>query len=243
MGISFLLFGVFVASVSVVIWLFRDNPLLSPITSSTTLQFLSDKLTNTNKDNSPKMIYGFLPYWNVNQVTIQPELTQLAYFSLTFDHTGHIVSRSGGEVDQGYHKLQSEDFVNVMQVAQKNHAKMEIVLAQFDNDEISSFLLSPNSQQQLLTELNSILLEYPFTGVNIDIEYTGPITQNLQDDFTTFIHNLRVNLQQRRQPIMLSIDIFASAGDNSGIWNLPKLAPELDELVVMAYDFHRRSSP
>jgi spore germination protein YaaH len=243
MGISFLLFGVFIATISVVIWLFRDNPLLSPITSATTLQFLNDRLTNANKSSSPKMIYGFLPYWNVNQVTIQPELTQLAYFSLTFDHTGHIVSHSGGEVDQGYHKLQSEDFVNVMQTAQKNHSQIEIVLAQFDNDEISAFLLSPSSQQQLLTELNSILLEYPFTGVNVDIEYTGPITANLQDDLTTFMHNLNVNLKQRRQPVNLSIDIFSSSGDNNDIWNLKTLAPNVDEIIVMAYDFHRRSSP
>jgi spore germination protein YaaH len=243
MGMGFLLFGVFVASACAVIWLFRDNPLLSPITSSTTLQFLSDKLTKANKSNSPKMIYGFLPYWNVNRVVIQPELTQLAYFSLTFDHTGHIISRQDGEVDQGYHKLQSDDFVNSMQAAQKNHTQLEIVLAQFNNDEISAFLLSPSSQQQLLTELNSILLEYPFTGVNIDIEYTGPVTTNLQDDLATFMHNLNNNLKQRRQGVNLSIDIYSSSGDNNDLWNLPKIAPNVDEVVVMAYDFHRRSSP
>lgn len=240
-GILLLFLGIFLTSFFTVIWFFQDSPLLSPITSSTTLQFLSIK--DTHKKTDQKIIYGFLPYWNIQKATLQPELTSVGYFSLIFDHTGSIVSRQDQEAEQGYHKLQSDDFVNMLQQAQKNHTKIEIVLAQFNPDEITAFLLSPASQEKLLSELNSILLEYPFTGVNVDIEYTGTVTPNLQADLTTFIHNLNQNLKQRKTPIRLSIDIFASAGDNNNIWNLKDLSKEVDEVVVMAYDFHRRSSP
>jgi spore germination protein YaaH len=240
-GIGVLLSVVVILSCATVLWYFQDSPLLSPITSSTTLQFLSVK--KPEQKTGPKVVYGFLPYWNVHNATLQPELTDVAYFSLTFDRTGSIVERQGQETEMGFHKLQSEDFLNMIQAARKNNSQIEIVLAQFDADEIAAFLLSPASQQKLLTELNSILLEYPFTGVNVDIEYAGTVTPGLQTALTTFIHNLNTNLKQRRSPVSLSIDIFASGGDNTHIWNLKELSKDVDYVIVMAYDFHRRSSP
>ena len=41
----------------------------------------------------------------------------------------------------------------------------------------------------------------------------------------------------------LSIDVYAGASDNKQLWDIPALAPVVDYIVVMAYDFHRRSSP
>lgn len=239
-GLGLLFFGLFIVALVAALWYFQDSPLLSPITSATTLQFLS--IRDSEKNRTHKVVYGFLPYWNVQTATLQPELSQVSYFSLIFDHTGHIVDRVGNSAEPGYHRLQSDDFINVIQAAQKNHTQLEIVLAQFNPEEISAFLLSPSSQETLLSELNSILLEYPFSGVNVDIEYSGTVTPNLQSDLTSFIHNLNLNLKNRKAPVHLSIDIFASAGDNTHLWNLKDLQNDVDSFVVMAYDFHRASS-
>src|SRR5260221_14548416 len=116
----FLLFGtVFAASLGTGLWYFQESPLRSPITSATTLQFLSYQ---KKADSKPKVIYGFLPYWNIQNVTLQPGLSQVAYFSLTFDRTGQIVERQGKDTEMGFHKLQSDDFLNIIQTARKNLA-------------------------------------------------------------------------------------------------------------------------
>jgi spore germination protein len=240
-AVVILFIGVFAASLAGAFWIFQDSPLLSPITSSTTLQFLSGK--KTNHSQKPKVVYGFLPYWNIKNAELQPELSHVGYFALTFDRNGNILERDGDEIDMGYHTLQSDNFLNLIEETQKNNTKLEIVFMQFDPDETSAFLLSPTSQKNFLKQLNSILLEYPFTGVNMDIEYLGDVTPNLQEKMTTFLHDLNTNLKNRRTPIKLSIDLFASAGDGTHIWNLKDLVKDVDEFIIMAYDFHRRSSP
>src|SRR5579859_508852 len=231
--------GVFFVSIFGVLWFFQDNPVLSPITSSTTFQFLTHlSPPATNK----KIVYGFLPYWNFGQVTLQPELTNIAYFSLSIDGNGNIVQTQNGGVDEGYHDLQSEDLLNILNTAAQQHTKPEIVLSMMDNDQISHFLLSSDAQSKVIKSLDAVLLGYPFQGVNIDIEYTGPVTQNLQDDYTNFIQLLRNHLQQHYKNIDLSVDILASASGNRGIWDLQNVAKQVDYIVVMAYDFHRTTS-
>ncbi len=222
------------------LWFFRKVPLLSPITSSTTFQFLSEPSQPTHTDH--KLVYGFLPYWNKDKVTLQPELTHLSYFSLEFNQNGDILDHKQGEMEMGFHTLQSEQILSLFQSAAQRGSKIEVTLAQFDPDQISTFLLSPAAQEKLLRSLDGVLQGYPVQGINIDIEYTGTVTPNLRDDYTKFIQLLADHIHSKYQNIHLSIDVFASAGTNRGIWDLPQLSKIVDHIIVMAYDFHRKSS-
>ena len=49
-------------------------------------------------------------------------------------------------------------------------------------------------------------------------------------------------LQQEYPNVTLSIDMYASAAKNEQIWHVENMTPYLDHIVIMAYDFHRRSS-
>jgi spore germination protein YaaH len=228
--------SVILTSVALVWWLW-DTPLTSPLNTSSAFRFLTGK---TPISTSEKIIYGFLPYWNLRDSTFQPELTHLAYFSLEIGANGNIVTQTeDGANEPGYSRLQSD---NLFDAIATSSAKPEIVFTQFNADTITAFLASKPAQEQFLESLDAILLAYPFSGVNIDIEYSGTVTDSLRTNYVEFISLLNQHLDNRYGNINLSIDVYASAASRRTIWDIPALEPHLDHIIVMAYDFHRSSS-
>jgi len=222
------------------LWWFWDQPLLSPLSQGQVFQFLQPAV-HENKNN--KIIYGFLPYWNVSKVSLRPELTHLAYFSLTILGDGSIQTLLNGNAEPGYNRMSSERFLELYTQTKANQAQVELVLSQFDTEDIVSLLGSPTAQERLISSIDAALIAYPFTGINIDIEYSGEVTPQLQKQLTMLMTRLNQHLDQRYQGIQLSIDMYASAAEDTGLWQVGPLSEQVDFIVVMAYDFHRRSSP
>jgi len=218
------------------LWYFWEEPLLSPLSSLTTFQFITEGKQRINKNK--KIVYGFLPYWSLNTVTIQPEITHLAYFSLGIEADGTITTHDDdGNQEPGYNKLDSEKLADLT-----NNDKMDIVLTQFDNEYIIQFLSSEEAHQNLLVSLDSIIQAYPINGVNIDIEYTGEVTEIIRQDMVTMMATVNNHLDKKYGDIEFSIDMYASAASKNHIWDVEKISQEVDYIIVMAYDFHRRSS-
>ena len=231
--------GLTILSLLITFWWLAETPLLSPLAASSTFRFLSS-ITQPAK---PPMVYGFLPYWNLNKVTIQPELTHLAYFGLTVGPTGQIVTQTDDGGEPGYTKLQSDQWLTLANQVKAQKGQVEIVIAQFSADSITTLLSSDAAHEQFLTSLDSILLAYPVSGINIDFEFNGEVNPKLRDRYTSFIKKIRQHLNQKYRHIKLSIDVYASAADEPQLWDIPSLAEEVDYFIIMAYDFHRRSSP
>ncbi len=223
----------------VLLWWFVDLPLLSPLVEGSVFRFVTPEPPLTQN----KVVYGFLPYWNLSKVTLQPELTHLSYFSLGMAGDGSLVTREDDHLEPGYNKLQSEAFLDVAEQVQNNGGQIELVLTQFNNDDIVSLLSSTQAHQKLIQSIDNALLAYPFSGINIDIEYTGEITPQLQQRMTELMKTLNQHLDTKYSHVQLSIDVYASSADSSNIWQIEPLAQEVDYLIIMAYDFHRRSSP
>lgn len=224
---------------------FYDEPLISPLSGVTSFQFLnSDRQETPFFQNEQKVVYAFLPYWNLTKARIQPEITHLAYFSLGIGSDGEIVlADENNTTEPGYARLGSDRLLELANQVTRNKGKIDIVLTQFNNSEIESFLASPSAHQRTIDSLDSLLLAYPITGVNIDIEYVGSADPSLRYQYVQFIKTLRQHLNKKYKHIALSVDVYASAADRALIWDIPALAPSVDYFIVMAYDFHRRSSP
>src|SRR5690606_32568780 len=95
------LIGGVVALAALVVFFRVDLPLASPLVDQSFSRFLP----NFPHQKSKKIVYGFLPYWNVRDVTLQPELTSLAYFSLTLAEDGTFVTENNGGTEPGYRTL------------------------------------------------------------------------------------------------------------------------------------------
>lgn len=234
--VALFVFVTTVVSISLA-WWHWEVPLTTPLNPSSTFRFLTGQ---TAPHTQNKVIYGFLPYWNLD-AELQPELTHTAYFSLGIEADGSIQTRNeDGYFEPGYNRLQNNAALEALQ--DPDAGNKEIVFTQFNSDIITSFLASDQAQEQFITELDAILLAYPFTGVNIDIEYSGPVSDSLRQNYVDFIATLRNHLNTRYDSIVLSIDVYASAGTKRTIWDIPNLHQHLDYIIVMAYDFHRSSS-
>lgn len=230
----------FIFTISISVWINWEVPIISPISSFTTFSFLNEY--HSSKNNK-KIIYGFLPYWNTQKVALQDELTHLGYFSLTLDDKGNFIeSYDSGELDMGLRRLNSETFLDLGNNLIENDKQVEIVISQFNHGDIVAFLNSKDAQENFYSSLDSVLLAYPINGVNIDIETSGETNEKIRDNMTSFIKDLREYLDNKYSNVQLSIDMYAGAAQNEQIWDVEKIAPHVDYIIVMAYDFHRSSS-
>jgi spore germination protein YaaH len=222
----------------ILIWLFVDLPLSSPLGENALSRFLPF----FPHLKTQKIVYGFLPYWNLDEVVVQPELTHLAYFALAIDTDGTIVTKLDGNAEPGFHQLQSEEFLAINNTAKAYGTRTDIVLSQFDNETIEEFLQSDQAQAAFLNSVDSLLLAYPFNGINLDIEYIGDAPPQLRERFTQFVAKLRTHLNETYDDIQLTVDMYAAASSKNQLWEVDKVAPLVDHIVIMAYDFHRSSS-
>lgn len=229
----------FTSALAISLWWFWDEPLASPVSSMTIFRFLAEPRTPHTTD---KVIYGFLPYWNLKKVTVQPELSHLGYFSLTIGADGSLLTRESDYTEPGYAGLQSDELLDLTNQIQQTNGSVELVVSQFNGDDIVAFLSSKAAQEKFMQSLDGAILAYPVSGVNIDIEYAGTNSQSLRDNLSEFMKDLRTHLNSRYDSVQLSIDMYAGASSNQSIWDIEAIAPHVDYIIVMAYDFHRRTS-
>lgn len=218
-------------------WYFSDPTLITPLSVDSTFRFLRGETISQGK-----IVYGFLPYWNLGDVTPQPEMTHLSYFSLGIRADGTIATRTEEGVEMGYHRLDSDALASMSATLQANQQKIELTFTQFDADDTYAFINSSQAWENYFTALDSVLLAYPFSGINIDIEYGGEVDQKLKDNFSLFIKTLKTKLKEKYSHINLSVSVYASAAEGKSIWDIGPIGEAADFVVVMAYDFHRRSS-
>ncbi|MDH5533393.1 MAG: glycosyl hydrolase family 18 protein [Candidatus Pacebacteria bacterium] len=236
-SLSLFVFLWLIALVVFLAWFFSDVPIVSPLTTSSTFRFLRG-----TKSSEGKVVYGFLPYWNLKKVSPQPELTHLSYFGLTIGAGGELLTRTSEGGEPGYYKLDSDELASISAALKDNKQKLELTLIQFNADDIYAFINSKKSQEEFYTSVESVLLSYPFSGINIDIEYGGTVDEKLRTNFSQFIVDLKERLSEKYSHINLSVSVYASAAQGNSIWDIGPIGEAADYVVVMAYDFHRRSS-
>ena len=226
--------------ITTAVYLFFNTkiPLVSPITNVTRFNFFAKKITPTKKQ-----VYGYLPYWNLKNYTPPEEITDLLYFSLAIGADGRILTNSNNEPDMGYTRLKSDEFLEIANKLTVQKKRIHLTLIQFNGDDAYAFLNSDKAQTNLEEALDSVLLAYPFGGVNLDVELSGSGSAKLQPKYSAWVHRLRTHLNARHRDMKLSIATYASAGKGQNIWDLKTLSADVDNFIVMAYDFHRTSSP
>lgn len=224
---------------ALLLWVLWEVPLASPIDQFSTFKFLEQPDFSYGSD---KVVYGFVPYWNLQKATIQPELTHFAYFSLTIGADGSLLQNINGETDPGFSRMKSEAFLELTNQTLAQEGSVELVLSQFNAGDITAFLASETAQDKLISQLDSVLLAYPFSGINIDIELNGSGTPQMRQNLTDFMTKLRAHLNTKYTGVGLSIDMYAGAASGQQLWDVAAIGQQVDYIVVMAYDFHRSSS-
>jgi spore germination protein len=193
---------------------------------------------------SPKIKYGFLPYWNLAAVSVGhlEGLTHLSYFSLTPNADGSLKTHTNPrELDPGWFNLNKESTLALFAQAKQAGLKTHVVISQFDDQVIVSLLENPTAHEKLTSEILQLISKYGFDGVNIDFEPTSGLA-NESANFTAFITTLNHQLKTTNPALQVFLDIYPGAAGNPGLWQLSELTFLVDQFVVMTYDYHRKSS-
>lgn len=206
----------------------KKNSLVSPHFSS---------ISSSDSIHKSRIVYGFLPYWLGDKSQFHSELTHWAFFSLSIDADGSIITRA----DPGYNFFQ-KSFSQLSEQAQEKQIQTELTFTQFDEEKLLAFLNSTSAQRQFFTQLRSILQQHSVQGINIDFETAGDTSIEEQKQFTEFIQRLNSWLNDYDPKITLTIDVYPSSIERTTLWNISDIHSELDYIVVMTYDFHRASS-
>lgn len=223
-------------------WLIRQSwwspALVSPLAALSYIQ-----IDDQSQQAFPRRILGFLPYWTMKEATISSQLTDIAYFSIALNADGSLRESANGERDIGLARLQEEPFTEWVQERHELGQRVHITVTMFDADEIAALVSSQAYRARAVNSLTQLVASYPFDGIQLDVEYAGEVNDPLRQNYVTFVRELDAELAKLDSRVELSIALFGSAASRYTFWDPGALHPYVDFLVVMAYDYHVRSSP
>jgi len=198
--------------------------------------------SSKGSSQEPLIVYGYMPYWTRNKAVFAQPVTHVSYFSLGIQSDGKLLNIPKLAQETGYRSYQNGVLRSIRQEMQSDQ-KLELTLTMMNQDAIPLFLNNSEAQDQFLTDLRTIITTSPISGINIDIEYNGVVDSDLQNKLVTLLHRTKVLLKQQSPPLSLSIATYSDAGNLQRLTHLASIAPEVDHIIMMAYDYYRSNSP
>lgn len=192
-------------------------------------------------------VIGFLPYWNLkNEPQIDfSVLDQLIYFGLAVGDDGDFVKTTDDSYEEpGWTWFKSDSLNEIKNLAHKNDKKVLFSINAFNNELIDLVLSNYWVQEKLISNTASLVKEYNFDGVNVDFEYVYNEDGNYpqKENYTKFIERLGKKLKNDNRNAILSADFYANAIIHDTVYDVSEVSKYLDNVIIMAYDFHRPGS-
>lgn len=130
-----------------------------------------------------------------------------------------------------------DDYDGVMALARSKGLKTHASVVLMGKDPLHQLLASPGNRSRLIGNILDQVKNEGYDGVNIDFELMAASDADL---FTTFLRELKTSLGNNT----LSVAVFARTSSDK--WATPyqydKIGQIADQVVVMAYDYHYRTS-
>lgn len=215
------------------------NPLLSPLSN---LVNPIGEILGLNRKHPNKIIYGFLPFWNINESDNfrYHLLTHVAYFGLDYNEDGTIHTLSADRTTEpGWNKLSSPQASQVFRSTKSAGGKTTIVMRAMTQSLIESIVNNPKHRQQVVDSTMEVFETRSFDGINIDFEYVGTPDNKTRDNFSQLVKELSLACKTKHPGCEVSIDVFADSARTNRLWDYAKITPYLDHIIIMAYDFYR----
>lgn len=189
-------------------------------------------------------VFGFLPYWTMADATVPPEVTDVAYFAVSFNGQGQLIERAAeGYLESGYAKLLSDDFNEWLSEQHAAGKRVHITVVGQSGEDIANLVVSPSARQQFGTHIRQLLVSYPFDGLQLDFEIAGNTSPAVQQGLVDLSRELQLQLSEIDEDLIYSVAVFGTAASNDqDFWNIAALDPYVDRFIIMSYDYHVRSS-
>lgn len=190
-------------------------------------------------------VIGFLPYWRMDDIKyLQLDLiSEVIYFSITAGSDGQFVKVVKNETDPGWRWWNNSDAIkDLIAKTQISGGKFSLTVAMQKNKDLESFLNNKEAQAILISNILSEVSTKHLDGINIDFEYDGTPEESLREKFVEFNQNLSAKFRKESPKTKLSIDMFPLSVRKPRLFDIVKLAPLFDRIIVMSYDFYASTS-
>ncbi len=127
---------------------------------------------------------------------------------------------------------------NVDTLLRNNHVRIyAMVKNSVVNQDFHNWLADPTKRDHGITNLYNMVINNGYDGINIDFETLLASDATL---YTDFAHRLSNKLHASGKVMTMAVAPKTSDGGNSfsGVYDYAGLAPYLDYVTIMAYDFH-----
>lgn len=141
----------------------------------------------------------------------------------------------------GYGRLNYEykdDYQGVLDFVRSHKVKTHASVVLMDSSKLHQLLSSSSNRKMLIGNLLDQVNKYEYDGVNIDFEF---INASDRGYFTTFLQELKRSLGEEKE---LSVAVFARTESDRWAtgYDYAKIGEIADQVVVMAYDYHYKTS-
>ncbi len=177
-------------------------------------------------------VVGFLPTWMIGKTKVYTdEITDLVF-------SGIEVQVDGGLLwDVQSKKIDNDNYLNLKQSITNAGGKNFLSIKLFDDNNLEKLVVDADARLKMMTEVKDMVETGKFDGVNVDFEYMSNPTRILDDDFGGLFDQMKQSGWKE-----VSVDVFANTIIKGDKDRLDKLAKRVDQIIVMAYDFHRPGS-
>lgn len=164
----------------------------------------------------------FVPYWDIEKKG-EP-YSRYFYF-------GVAPSLSGiNELDQGFIKL--KEFVDTYDTSASY-----LTLRMTDSDLNSSILDNKKAQQTIVNDVTRLAADNGFAGVALDLEYSGLFDGSIPGKISGFSHLLSDTVKGAK--LKYTFIVYGDVVYRHRPYDIKELSKYADEVIVMAYDFHK----
>jgi len=215
------LLGLIIIIGAVIVFFWRESKIV----------LLNPKSSQKNVSNSKNdyKVVGFLPTWNVGETReYTNEVSELIFLGIEVDEKGNLIWNTQSK------KINSETYLKQKNLIWKNGGKNILGIKLFEDEKLDKLLGSEEAKNNLIKQLADLLKESKFDGINVDFEYQNSPVLILSDEMMDFLTKLKkADLGE------ISLDVFANTIIKGSAEQINKTVGLIDNLIVMAYDFHR----
>ena len=167
----------------------------------------------------------FVPYWSLgsNDLVID-QYDRVFYFGVKATFSG--INKS----DDGYRKLP----IFVEKTAGK---KTYFTIQMLDDTANDAVLRNSKIQETISREAIQLAKENSFSGIVLDLELKPTLDEKEAGRVNDFVHKLYT--VAKSQDILLSLAMYGDTFYRNRPFDVSYLAKNSDEILIMAYDFHK----
>lgn len=179
-----------------------------------------------NNQSSVNKVSIFVPYWSL--VTDSANLAnykRFIYFGVTPNNFGI------NKEEPGYKNL--EKFIQVVPAGTEKFITLRMTNQDFNLDLLENTKL----QTKIIEETLDIVKKYKFNGIVLDLEINTIFNDKIKGQINDFVQQFYASA--KKENLQFSITLFGDTLYRKRPYDLYYLSRHTDEILIMAYDFHK----